>query len=43
LIKNKTTDLIIAPTVDKDRVLIYELERVVENPTKPELNRIMAN
>lgn len=30
LIKQKTTDLLICPTIDKDRVLTYEIERAPE-------------
>ena len=31
LIKQKTADLILCPTIDKDRVYIYELERQSES------------
>jgi len=31
LVKNKTADLILCPTIDKDRVLVYELEREHES------------
>ena len=30
LIKQKTSDLICCPVIDKDRILIYELEREME-------------
>ena len=31
LIKQKTSDLVICPTIDKDRVLCYEIERADES------------
>lgn len=31
LIKQKTADLMLSPTIDKDRVYIYELERQSES------------
>jgi len=42
LVKQKTTDLILCPVIDKDRILVYELER--ENDSdKPEKRRLMAD
>jgi hypothetical protein len=43
LIKQKTTDLILAPTIDKDRVLAYEIERVSESTQTQEKRRIMLD
>ena len=31
LIKQKTNDLILCPVIDKDRVLVYEIERVPDS------------
>ena len=42
LVKQKTADLILCPVIDKDRILVYELER--ENDSdKPEKRRLMAD
>ena len=30
LVKQKTNDLILCPVIDKDRVLVYEIERIPE-------------
>jgi len=43
LIKQRTNDLIACPVIDKDRMLIYELEREVEVADKPERRRLMAD
>lgn len=36
LIKQKTQDLVLCPTIDKDRVICYELERLDEQTLTPE-------
>ena len=43
LVKNKTNDLILCPVIDKDRILVYELEREPELSDKPEKRRLMAD
>ena len=43
LIKQKTADLILCPVIDKDRILVYELERENESADKPEKRRLMAD
>lgn len=43
LIKLRTNDLIACPVIDKDRMLIYELDREVEMADKPERRRLMAD
>ena len=43
LIKQKTADLILCPIIDKDRILVYELEREQESGDKPERRRLMAD
>lgn len=43
LVKQKTADLILCPVIDKDRILIYELDREMENNDKPEKRRLMAD
>ena len=43
LIKKKTADLILCPIIDKDRILVYELEREMESNEKPERRRLMAD
>lgn len=43
LIKHKTADLILCPVIDKDRILVYELERESETANKPEKIRLMAD
>lgn len=43
LIKQKTADLILCPVIDKDRVLVYEIEREAEQADKPERRRLMQD
>jgi len=43
LIKKKTADLILCPVIDKDRILVYELEREMETNDKPDRRRLMAD
>ena len=43
LIKKKTADLILCPIIDKDRILVYELDRELESNDKPERRRLMAD
>ena len=43
LIKQKTADLILCPVIDKDRILVYELDREMESSDKPERRRLMAD
>lgn len=43
LIKQKTADLIVCPIIDKDRVIVYELERLSESQADPEKRRLMAD
>ena len=43
LIKQRTNDLILCPVIDKDRMLIYEIEREPELVDKPERRRLMAD
>lgn len=43
MIKKKTADLILCPVIDKDRILVYELEREIETNDKPERRRLMAD
>ena len=43
LIKQRTNDLILCPVIDKDRMLIYEIEREAETVDKPERRRLMAD
>ena len=42
LIKQKTNDLILCPVIDKDRVIVYEIEREAEAADKPERRRLMG-
>jgi protein transport protein SEC24 len=41
IIKQKTADLVLCPVIDKDRILVYELER--ENSDNPEKRRLMTD
>ena len=43
LIKQKTNDLVLCPVIDKDRILVYELEREAETSDKPEKRRLMTD
>ena len=43
LIKKKTADLILCPVIDKDRILVYELEREMETNDRPERRSLMAD
>lgn len=43
LIKKKTNDLILCPVIDKDRILVYELEREADDNNRPERRRMMAD
>ena len=43
LIKQKTNDLILCPVIDKDRIITYELDREMEQDSKPERRRLMAD
>ena len=42
LIKQKTNDLILCPVIDKDRILVYEIEREADSSDKPEKRRLMS-
>lgn len=42
MVKERTTDLILAPVLDKDRVFMYELERQGEAQMTPEKRHILA-
>jgi protein transport protein SEC24 len=42
LIKQRTADLILCPVIDKDRVIVYELDRELEASDKPERRRLMT-
>jgi hypothetical protein len=41
LIKQKTSDLIICPTIDKDRVFCYEIERADESSLPVERRQLI--
>lgn len=41
LVKERTTDLILCPTLDKDKVFMYELERQGEHQMTPEKRQIL--
>lgn len=43
LIKQKTADLILCPVIDKDRILVYELERENAASDKPEKRALMCD
>ena len=43
LVKKKTNDLILCPIIDKDRILVYELEREADDNNRPERRRLMAD
>lgn len=43
LIKQKTADLILCPVIDKDRILVYELEREPEMAGKPDRKALMMD
>jgi protein transport protein SEC24 len=43
LVKRKTTDLILCPNIDKDRVIVYELERQNESTATQEIRTLMSN
>ena len=43
MVKQRTNDLILCPVIDKDRMLIYEIEREPETVDKPERRRLMAD
>jgi len=43
LIKQKTVDLLLCPTIDKDRVIVYEIERVPESSQTNDKRRIMLD
>jgi hypothetical protein len=36
IVKERTTDLLLCPTIDKDKVIMYELERQGEHQMTPE-------
>lgn len=42
LIKQKTEDLILCPSIDKDRVIVYELERQGDNAQPPEKRVVLV-
>ena len=42
-IKTKTADLVMCPVIDKDRVLIYELERESQQNAKNEVRKLMVD
>jgi len=42
-VKKKTADLILCPIIDKDRILVYELDRELDSNDKPERRRLMAD
>ena len=43
LIKQKTADLVLCPVIDKDRMLVYEIEREAESVDKPGRKQLMAD
>lgn len=43
LIKQKTQDLILCPTIDKDRTFTYEIERQAESSVPPERRRLLVD
>jgi hypothetical protein len=43
LVKQKTADLLLCPTLDKDKVYTYELERQSESSLPPEKRNILFN
>ena len=41
MVKQRTADLILCPVIDKDRVLVYELDREVETSDRRDRARLM--
>jgi hypothetical protein len=42
LIKRKTTDLVLCPNIDKDRVIVYEIERQNEATATSDIRNMMT-
>jgi hypothetical protein len=43
LIKRKTTDLVLCPNIDKDRVIVYEIERQNEATATSDIRNMMTS